>query len=189
MTKHSLIGLEEQLQLRIDKAFRDQLDSVIVEMQKIALKFNVQQVQEKSPFKNVLSVSTEAMSSLEAIKGFIRYQVGRKESSRVWKLQITEEGHRQFFADAVVQQIDALNENCKKIFETIETDLEREIELRKDSSKGNNPQEIRDYLQQQKPSLLKKTHLNLTQLYLGYLSREHTALLGLQAANQDKSKK
>lgn len=207
MTKHSAIGLEEQLQLRIDKEFKNQLDDVITEMQKIANKFDIKQVQEKSPFKNVLSAVTEPMSSLEAIKVFIRYQVGRKESSKVWKLEVTEDGKRQFFADAIVRQIDKLLDNCEVIFKTIETNLQEEIkalEETKDSeevpeekkieysekaSKKKRIEALQDYLKGRKASLTKTTHLNLTQLFLGYLSREHTALLGSQSNSGSKSKR
>lgn len=190
MTKHSAIGLDEQLQLRIDKEFRNQLDDVITNMQKIASKFDIKQVREKSPFKNVLSASTEPMSSLEAIKVFIRYQVGRKESSRVWKLEVVENGKKQFFADAVVTQLDELASNCKVIFDVIEGDLKKEIEvLSDDSSRKEDIEALAEYLKERRQELVKTTHLNLAQLFLGYLSREHTALLGFQSDNSSRSKR
>lgn len=214
MTQKSAIGLAEQLQLRIDKEFRQQLDGMITEMQEIAGKFKIQQVQEKSPFRNVLSAATEPMSSIEAIKVFIRYQVGRKESSKVWKLTITQDGEKQFFADAVVRKIAGLEKTCETIFESIQSDLSKEIELLKDppsqdpvsqdpasqdlslqnlpskdlSSKQSDLQELSEHLKQTKASLIKATHLNLAQLFLGYLSREHTALLGFQADTNLRAK-
>lgn len=209
MTQKSAIGLAEQLQLRIDKEFRQQLDGMITEMQEIACKFKIQQVQEKSPFRNVLSAATEPMSSIEAIKVFIRYQVGRKESSKVWKLTITEDGEKQFFADAVVRKIAGLEKTCETIFQSIQSDLAKEMELLKDlpsqdpvsqdpspqnlpskdlSSKQSALQELSEHLKQTKASLIKATHLNLAQLFLGYLSREHTALLGFQADKNLRAK-
>jgi hypothetical protein len=196
MVVHSTIGLEEQLQLRIDKEFRSQLDDVITEMQKVAKKFDISQTKEKSPFKNILAASTEPMSSLEATKNLIRYQVGRKESSKVWKLVLTENGKKQFFAEAVVQQLDGLSENCKTIFATIQTELEKEIEsLNEDNSRNENNSRkeelelLLERLKKNKASLQKTVHLNLAQLYLGYLSREHTALLGFRSDKDSKYEK
>ncbi|GGA44790.1 hypothetical protein CYANOKiyG1_63610 [Okeania sp. KiyG1] len=37
------------------------------------------------------------------------------------------------------------------------------------------------------PELKKKIHLRLTQLYLGYLAREHTALSGERKVNNKKT--
>jgi hypothetical protein len=189
MTQKSAIGLAEQLQLRIDKEFRKQLDDMITEMQEITGKFEIQKVQEKSPFRNVLSAATEPMSSIEAIKVFIRYQVGRKESSKVWKLTIIEDGKKKFFADAVVRKIADLEKTCEIIFDSIESDLIKEIEALKDAPSSNlTLQELTDHLKKSKPSLIKAAHLNLTQLFLGYLSREHTALLGFQSDKNSKIK-
>ncbi len=189
MTQKSAISLAEQLQLRIDKEFREQLDSMITGMQEITGKFEIERVQEKSPFRNVLSAATEPMSSIEAIKVFIRYQVGRKESSKVWKLTITEDGKKQFFADAVVRKIAGLEKTCEIIFNSIESDLAKEIEALKDEATKNSPLiELKDHLKESKPSLIKAAHLNLAQLFLGYLSREHTALLGFQSDKNFKAK-
>ena len=88
MANISTISLEEQLTLRIDRGLKEQLDNIITTMQKIANKFNIKQVKERSPFKNLLSVATEPTSSLEVIKNYIRYQAGRKESSKVWKIEV-----------------------------------------------------------------------------------------------------
>lgn len=186
----SNIGLEEQLILRIDQEFRNQMDDVITKMQTLAQKFDIKQVKERSPFKNVLSVATDPTSSLEVIKNYIRYQAGRKDSSRVWKLEKTENGKKQVFADAVVQQLNELSGNFQNIFSSINDSLAQEIQFIKEDGERRKNQELfnkkeilellKKHLQANEQRLRKSIHLSLAQLYLGYLSREHTALLGYE---------
>ena len=199
------IGLEEQLILRIDQELRNQLDDIITKMQTLAHKFDIKRVKERSPFKNVLTVATDPTSSLEVIKNYIRYQAGRKEASKVWKLEETENGKKQVFADAVVQQINDLSENFQKIFDSINDSLEEEMQFLKEETKNRGNQEffkkqenlelLKNHLQANKQRLKQSIHLNLAQLYLGYLSREHTALVGYgkddkeQTSNQQPKNK
>lgn len=179
MTKVSTISLEEQITLRIDRGLKEELDNIITTMQKIANKFNIKQVKERSPFKNLLSVATEPTSSLEVIKNYIRYQAGRKESSKVWKIEVTENGKRQIFADAVVEEISNLSANLQAIFDYIYISLNREIEaVNSDYIRREYLELIKQYLQANEQHFRGSIHLNLAQLYLGYLGREHTALIG-----------
>jgi hypothetical protein len=155
---------EEQLEFRIQKAMSEQMDSVIDKVIKIAKKFSIVNQDEKSPFRNVLSVATESGSSIEVIKNFIKYQVGRKNSSDIWKLKKEQE----LFAAAVVNDIENLfNDDTEKIIENL-----------RESIKKNNP--LNPYIDNpsNQKELKRKIHLKLTQLYLGYLAREHTALIG-----------
>ena len=163
MTTNSSIGVEEQLTLRIERELSYQMDEIIDKMQKMANKFVIDKADKKSPFKNVLSVATETSSSLEVIKSYIRYQVGRKESSPVWK--ISEE--QELFATAVVEQINSLLKDAKHILQRVKEALPPDSSLHL-------------YLEeaQKQERLQKELHLKLTQLYLGYLAREHTALVG-----------
>ncbi|MBE9122520.1 hypothetical protein IQ269_17370 [Tychonema sp. LEGE 07199] len=225
------IGLEEQLTLRLETEIRRELDDIIIKMQRIALEFKIEQVKERSPFKNVLVVATETTSSLEVIKNYIRYQVGRQQSSKIWKLERTDNGKKQIFADAVVLQINELANNFQKIIDSINKSLDEEIDLllveeirslsddkidsilskdiepelkkklellKQDSAKiesmnlikkyiqdnedgstrRKNLEALKKHLQASEQNVRQSVHLNLARLYLGYLSREHTALLG-----------
>jgi hypothetical protein len=190
MSKISVIDLEEQLALRIDQELRNQLDDVILKMQTIAKIFEIQQVKERSPLKNVLTVATDPTSSLEVIKNYIRYQVGRKDASKIWKLEKHQEGKKEIFANAVIEQINGLIVNLENIFSSIELSIEKEMKPFLDEKNKDlfNPElnqnqiekleSLKLYLQNNKSSLSQTIHLKLTQLYLGYLSREHTALVG-----------
>jgi hypothetical protein len=179
MAKVSTISLEEQLILRIDQELKKQLDNVITTMQEMTKKFEIKQVKERSPFKNVLIVATEQTSSLEVIKNYIRYQAGRKESSKIWKLEVVTNDKKQIFAAAVVEQISNLSINLQAIFDSIYTSLEQEIELLdNDSVKREHLELIKQYLQANEQHFRQSIYLNLVQLYLGYLGREHTALVG-----------
>ena len=79
--------LEQQLILRLDREAKKYWDEIITNMQKMAEDFDLAKTKEKSPFRNVLNVATEANASLEVVKNFIRYQVGRQGSNEIWKTQ------------------------------------------------------------------------------------------------------
>jgi hypothetical protein len=190
MSAISVIDLEQQLTLRIDNELSKQLDDIITKMQEMSKKFDIKQIKERSPIKNVLTTATDPASSLEVIKNFIRYQASRKDASRIWKLEINENGQRLIFANAVVEQIDNLTNNVDAIFDSINLSIDKELkpflsEDAKDSinlmlseTQSKKLEALKLYLENNKPNLAKNIHLKLTQLYLGYLSREHTALIG-----------
>ncbi|KYC43957.1 hypothetical protein WA1_02080 [Scytonema hofmannii PCC 7110] len=190
MSQISVINLEQQLTLRIENEFSKQLDDVIIKMQQITKKFDIKQIKERSPIKNVLTTATDSTSSLEVIKNYIRYQVGRKDASKIWKLEINEHGQKEIFASAVIRQINDLTTNVEAIFDSINRSIDKEIKpfLSEDSKELTNPmlsetkreqlKELKLYLEKNKSIVAKDIHLKLTQLYLGYLSREHTALIG-----------
>lgn len=149
------------------------MDEIIQEIQKIAKEFSIAQKDKKSPFRNVLAAASETGTSLEAIKNYIRYQVGRSSSSPIWK----EKKNQKLFASAVIEQIDSLLGKAEDILHKI----------RKNTSKGNL---VNDYLEdsENREQYKQNLHLKLTQLYLGYLAREHTALVGENQQNQNPSK-
>ncbi|MDM3843710.1 MAG: hypothetical protein PT116_01360 [Aphanizomenon gracile PMC638.10] len=189
MTKISTIELEQQLTLRINQEISKQLDDVIVKMQIIAKRFDIKEVKERSPLKNVLTTATDLTSSIEVIKNYIRYQVGRKDGSKIWKIEKIENGKKEIFAHAVINQIDGLITNIQNIFKSIDYSIDKELkpfegENNQDCINPNLNQNQREklrslkqYLENNKATLTKIIHLKLTQLYLGYLSREHTALI------------
>ena len=157
----SSINLETKLALKIEKEISKHLDAIIPDLRQLAKDFSIAQKDKKSPFRNVLSVATEAGSSIEVIKTYIRYQIGRKESSPIWKTKVNE----KYFANAVVEKIDSLLENAQKIIDEIKNSQESSLaEYLVDTTLEKNK--------------VKDIHMLLTQLFLGYLAREHTAMIG-----------
>lgn len=174
------ISLEEQLALRINRELSQHLDDVILKVQRSAKKFSIQEVKERSPFRNTLAVATEMPTSLEVIKNFIRYQAGRTQSNRIW-IQKSQKDSQKRFADEVVDQLNSLAETCKLILDSVELSISKELQ-EKDSipipeERLKNLQDLQKYIFDNKQILIQSVHLKLVQLYLGYLSREHTALL------------
>jgi hypothetical protein len=163
------LSLQEQLELRIEREISNQMDAIIEKVNRIAKKFSIANKDEKSPFKNVLAVATDSSSSLEVIKNYIRYQIGRKDSSPIWKAPNGQE----LFAMALVKELDHLNEDVKKI-------LQR---LRKAIPKSN-PLEYYLTDTQTRDQIERNIHLKIAQLYLGYLAREHTAMVAEKKLEQ-----
>jgi hypothetical protein len=155
------VGVDEQLTFKIDQEISLQMDVILCKMQQMARDFKISEADKKSPFKNILSVAVEPLSSLEIIKTYIRYQVGRQGASPIWKKSI----NKKLFAAAVVEQIDDLSEDAQVILEKVIS-----------SFAENHP--LVCHIEQVRETLTKTLHLRLAQLYLGYLSREHTALVG-----------
>jgi uncharacterized membrane-anchored protein YjiN (DUF445 family) len=165
--------LETQLMLRINQATKCQLDAIIQDMQKMAGNFRIANINDRSPLRNVLNTATDPMSSLEVIKNYIRYQTGRRNSSKIWKLQYDQ----QNFSEAVIHGIDQLSVYVDQIFAGVQQELGQEIKsLETDPSRQERVEQLKEYFQNHESHLHQALHLNLTQLYLGYLSREHAAL-------------
>ncbi|KAB8331436.1 hypothetical protein SD80_023270 [Scytonema tolypothrichoides VB-61278] len=161
--------LQEQLALRIEKQISYQMDEVLGKVRKISRDFSIASKDKKSPFRNVLAVATDSGSSLEVIKNYIRYQVGRSGSSPIW----TTLKDKELFAKAVVQDLDNLIQDAQAILTRIRKDIPKDHALE-------------PYLEdnQNRERLKKDIHLKLVQLYLGYLAREHTALVGESTLNK-----
>jgi len=164
------LSLQEQLELRIEREISNQMDAIIQKVNRIAKKFSIASKDKKSPFKNVLAVATDSSSSLEVIKNYIRYQIGRKDSSPIWKAPKDQE----LFAMALVKELENLNDDVTKI-------LQR---LRKAIPKSNPLESyLTDSLNREK--IERNIHLKIAQLYLGYLAREHTAMVGEKNLGQE----
>jgi hypothetical protein len=168
MTSNSM-NAQDQLKIRVDRELRFVLDNIILKIQKLAKQFKIENINEKSPFRNVLSVATEPSTSLESLKTFIRCQMGRKGSSQVWK----EKRDGKIFAVALVEDIDSLTNNVDDIINRIKELLKSENEL---YQVLNNDSQVKQ--------ISRELHLKLTQLYLGYLAREHTAKIGEKELNK-----
>ena len=162
VVNHS-IKIEDQINLRIEREISKQMDSIIKKMQTIAKDFNIANADKRSPFRNVLAVAVEPGSSLEVIKNYIRYQVGRKESSPIWKLKKGD----NLFAELVVNQIDGLSNDTQETLKRVEENIADNKEISSYLDNENNLEKLK-----------KELHLKFVQLYLGYLAREHTALVG-----------
>ncbi|MGH1395956.1 MAG: hypothetical protein ACRAVC_18300 [Trichormus sp.] len=155
--------LKEQLALRVEKYISNQMDEVILKIRDLSKKFAIANTDEKSPFRNVLAVAVDSSSSIEVIKNYIRYQVGRSGSSPIWKT-IKEQ---DIFAKALVKELENLEKDAQVILNNV----------RKAIPKGHDLEPYLNDLNNQ-TQLLKNIHFKLVQLFLGYLAREHTASVG-----------
>ncbi|MFN3361472.1 MAG: hypothetical protein ACK421_08615 [Pseudanabaenaceae cyanobacterium] len=137
--------------LLLQSKIQEQLDEVVQRAQKLARDFDIAKEgsSEKSPFRNVLAVAIET-GSIEVLKNFIRYQMGRQGSSPIWK----EKRSGKVFAQALIDQIDGLGDILAKI-----------------------TADVTDAHGGEKERISKAIHLTLSRLFLGYLAREHTALV------------
>lgn len=177
MSKLSSTNIQEQLALRIDKGISQQLDEVLLKVRTISKKFKIEKVKERSPIKNVVVAATEPITSLEVIKNFIRYQAGRKTASEIWKLKDPENAN-SLFADEVVNSLNSLANNCKNILDLIEARISERLEDEDISeTEVDRLKALNQHLQDNKSNITQFIHLRLARLYLGYLSREHTALV------------
>ncbi len=154
---------ENKLNLEIEKEIGNVVDNIIERIQNDANTFSIAKADKKSPFRNVLSAAMDSSASIEAIKSFIRYQNARKESSPVWKLSV---GNKTY-AGAVVEQINTLSEDVDEIISNIKEKNQKNQNLIDYVNDKNNEQKIKY-----------KLYLKLIRLYLGYMAREHTALVG-----------
>lgn len=155
--------LKEQLALRVEKCISNQMDEVIEKMKDLSDKFAIANKDKKSPFRNVLAVAVDSSSSIEIIKNYIRYQVGRSGSSPIW----TTPHGKDIFAKSLVNALDNLEKNAQSIV----------TELRRNIPKGHTLEAHLNDIDNQ-IQLRKNVHIKLVQLFLGYLAREHTASVG-----------
>ena len=163
--------LQEQLALRLETEISKKMDKIIDNIRTIAKDFSIAEKDKKSPFRNVLAAATESGSSLEVIKNYIRYQVGRSGASPIWK----HTKNKKLFSTVVVEQIDNLQQEAAEIV----------LRIRESTPKGHP---LSSYLEngQKQAQLQKEIHLKLAQLYLGYLAREHTASVGEKQAQENQ---
>lgn len=155
--------LRQQLEFRIQKTMADQMDDIIDKINAVAERFSIGNEDKKSPFRNVLSVAISPKSSIGIVKLFIKCQIGKSGASPIWSKKIGNE----LFATALVHEIEQLIEDAKHIVKNI----------RKSIPKNNPLNNYVDNVDNQK-ELTKEIHFKLVQLYLGYLARKHTALVG-----------
>ena len=161
--------VKEQLSLLIERETRYQLDGILQEMQKLAEKHQIGQAgPQRSPLRNLLVAATDRAASLEIIKNYISYQTARSEDiSKI--LKANYEGKK--FGEALIDALDGLEKNAEDIIDRITEGLTNDSALKQYLTPQLRSREVTDL------------HLKLTQLYLGYLVREHTALRGSPNSN------
>lgn len=174
------IKLKDRLALRVDREIGIQMDTMIEKVIVLARKYRLGEEEKtensaNSPFKNVLNVSVEPSSSLEVIKNFIRYQTGRKGASKIWG--------KQGFADALVTDLDRLSQDVSEILARIKAGYVTNSSGEETPSKHS----LVEYIDGNSLAIQRALHLQLVQLYLGYLSREHIASKGGVPGKVDKS--
>jgi hypothetical protein len=162
--------LKEELMLRIDRELRYQMDSIIEQLGKLAREFDIghEDTSKRSPLRNILLVASDPTSSLETIKTYMRYQAARD----IKVLAVKRQNRR--FVDALILQLETLEKDAEAIFEEVQKSLPEKHSLKNYSQ---TPEYKKD---------LKDLHLRLTQLYLGSLVREHTALVEEAKSNSSK---
>lgn len=118
----SSIQIADQLALRIETELRFQMDSILENIHKLATEYKIASKDKKSPFRNVLAVAVEPNASLEIIKNYIRYQVGRGgNASPIWLLRGGQE--QKLFAQELVAALDNLAEDVDQIISRVKTSL------------------------------------------------------------------
>ena len=155
MSQTEQVTTEKQRNLKIDQKIGKRMEILLPKMQEFADGYNL--ASEKSPFRNVLNVATESGSGIEVTKNYIRYQLGRSGSNRMWR--DTGNGDKSF-AVALVEEIEALANDATEIVQSIKKEAESETDKEE----------------------IQRVHLRLMQLYLGNLAR-YQAFLANERGN------
>jgi hypothetical protein len=155
--------LKQQLELRIQKAMADKMDGVIDKINTIADRFSIGAEDKKSPFRNVVANAVSPSSSIEVIKNFIKCYIGKSGASPIWSKKIGND----IFAIELVNELDELIQEANDIVRCVRKSIPKNNPLNQYVDDANTKRE-----------LTKQIHLKLIQLYLGYLARKHTALVG-----------
>ena len=141
--------VDQQTNLKMEKAIRSQMETLIPEMQKMADNYNI--AGDKSPYRNVLNVAVDPASDVEVTKNYIRYQLGRgqrhgRDTESPWRKTGSDGGK---FGLTLVDTISGLDKNAKLVV--------------KDMGKDPNTDSGKFWLE--------RVHRRLMQLYLGHLVR------------------
>lgn len=136
-----------QLELAISRDIDDYLNTMLADMQK---KLDAGAIWEggrleNSQLSNLVAVAEET-GSVEVVKNYIRYQIGRDEKGAAWR-RLT--GPRLTFGDGLIADLDALRERAQGIV----------------AANGKRLSET-----EQTP-YVDRTWIRLTRLYVGYMRR------------------
>jgi len=155
--------LQQQLEFRLQKAIAAKMDDVIGKINTIADRFSIGAEDKKSPFRNVLANAVSPSASIEVIKNFIKCYIGKSGASPIWSKKIGND----IFAIELVKELDQLIEYANDVVSCVRKSIPKNNPLNQYVDDANTKRE-----------LTKQIHLKLIQLYLGYLARKHTALVG-----------
>lgn len=134
---------EQLTTVLMEKEIGLRMEVLIPKMQEMAKDYNLRE--ERSPFRNVLNVATDAAGGIEVTQNFIRYQLGRSGANRMWSNTV---GGKKF-AVALVEAIEGLRAEAKIVVERMGAHLDTKLD----------------------DAWLQRVHVRLMQLYLGNLVR------------------
>ena len=144
---------KQRVALLLEREIGRRIEDLIPKIQSLARQFDIGEINETSPLRNILTVATQVGSGVETTKNYILYQLGRSGSSKIWQQRAD---NKRF---AVVEILDDIKGDAEKIIEAIE----KECNIKN----GKLPN---------REDWLKEAHLKLMQLYLGNLGRYHAFL-------------
>lgn len=134
---------EQLTTVLMEKEIGLRMEVLIPQMQEMAKDYNLRD--ERSPFRNVLNVATDAAGGIEVTQNFIRYQLGRSGANPMWRRAV----RGKKFAVALVEAIANLRDEAKVVVERMGARLKTELD----------------------DAWLQRVHVRLMQLYLGNLVR------------------
>ena len=95
-----------QQELALDKEIDDRLNELLKQMQKLMDGSRIwESSMEVNQIQNLLAVAMET-DSVEVVKNYIRYQIGRDNKSASWRKGV---GNRLTFGDQIVDELDRLH--------------------------------------------------------------------------------
>lgn len=101
-----------QQMLALDKAIDDRLNAILKQMQQLLDESRIwESNMEVSQVQNLLAVSMET-DSVEVVKNYIRYQIGRDGNSASWRLR---RGTNAVFGDQIIAELDRLETVARSI--------------------------------------------------------------------------
>lgn len=101
-----------QQELKIDRAIDAQLNGMLQQMQKILDDSRIWEGKmEVSQLQNLLTVALDT-DSVELVKNYIRYQIGRDASSGSWRRM---RGSNPVFGDQIIAELDRLHDIARSI--------------------------------------------------------------------------
>jgi hypothetical protein len=146
---------KQRVALLLEREIGRRIEYLIPKMQSLAQQFDIGEINETSPLRNILTVATQVGSGVETTKNYILYQLGRSGSSKIWQ----QRADNKRFGVAVVEILDDIKGDAEEIIEAIEKECKIE--------NGKLPN---------REDWVKEAHLKLMQLYLGNLGRYHAFL-------------
>jgi|CXWK01.1.fsa_nt_gi hypothetical protein len=136
-----------QLELAISRDIDDYLNTMLIDMQKMlnAYAKSKQFRLDNAQLSNLMAVAEET-SSVEVVKNYIRYQMGRPDSDSSWRHSASD---RPTFGDSLIAALDTLKSSALGI-------------VTGNAAKLNEDEQV---------PYVDRTWIRLTRLYVGYMRR------------------